>query len=523
MTGVMTKIHERMKRLLNKKGQGIVEFALLLAFCFGIGFVARNAGLLDAFTDSLNQGVFAFLNSDVDESTGNGNGSSNSGTNTGTSTGTETGTGGSGGGTSTGKTGVAGVGSNGFDWGAEDPTKYYKKAYNGGGHSFTQVDSQADRLAADQQTLVNIANFFLGKTQNDIISLLKGKGDVKDYTADMASNQEVLLGHFVPYDATTKQGMKFSTNKGYLNKSETQNIFAWMQGIYTDIAEDKDTVVENANYNHDRLYLVSDYIVSQTWADRAGTYQENGLRVKFEYDYSGSYIYPESYDTKGAVKVIGVQLSIDPRSQHNTEVGSSQFNEQHSNGLEVHIRRVKDEDGKDKDVVTFKDTGIATTSGNNGMTNWYGDDILNNPSKWREWYVESNVKYDISSDGGTYEFKKGDIIKFDDKYFIAREDKNLTIEPGWHRPQIEYKNSSYMQGKAPSQIFSKFADNPGNSYVIENAKVSFDSSKGCYPKKSIKYRGWPVILGSGEVYLYIGPDEPKTYTGIDEENYIKLR
>ena len=80
-----------------------------------------------------------------------------------------------------------------------------------------------------------------------------------------------------------------------------------------------------------------------------------------------------------------------------------------------------------------------------------------------------------------------------------------------------------MQGKAPSQIFSKFADNPGNSYVIENAKVSFDSSKGCYPKKSIKYRGWPVILGSGEVYLYIGPDEPKTYTGIDEENYIKLR
>ena len=371
--------------------------------------------------------------------------------------------------------------------------------------------------------MINIAKFFLGKTQNDIISLLKGKDDGKDYTADMANNQEVLLGHFVPYDTTTKQGMKFSTAKGYLNKSETENIFAWMQGIYTDIAEDKDTVVENANYNHDRLYLVSDYIVSQTWADRAGSYQENGLRVKFEYDYSGSYIYPESYETEGVVKVVGVQLSIDPRSQHNTTVNNADFNEQHSNGLEVHIRRVKGENGQE-DVVTFKDTGVATTGGNNGMTNWYGDDLLNKPADWKSICIASKNPKDISN-GGVFDFKKGDIIQYGSNYYIALKEKtNLTIEKGWEQKHLEYK-SSYQNGTLESQIFVKITGTVSNSgsYIVENAKVSFDKTKGCYPKKNITYRGWPVILGSGEVYLYVGDVQPTLYTGIDEENYIKLR
>jgi hypothetical protein len=76
-----------------------------------------------------------------------------------------------------------------------------------------------------------------------------------------------------------------------------------------------------------------------------------------------------------------------------------------------------------------------------------------------------------------------------------------------------------------SQIFVKITGTVSNtgSYIVENAKVTFDDAKGCYPKKSITYRGWPVILGSGEVYLYVGDEQPTLYTGIDEENYIKLR
>ena len=567
MSGIIAKMYQDMKRLLNKKGQGLVELALIFAFCVGVGMVARDSGILDALNDSFNQGVSAFLTDAVgdggsgggsgsgsasgsgsgnESGSGSGNGSgsgsgnesgSDSGSGSGSGSGNESGSGsgngsGSGSGSGSGVAGVAGVGVSGFDWGVKDPTTYYNKEYNDDGHAFTQVASQEDRLAADQQTLVNLAKFFLGKTQSDIIHLLKGEAnkDGKDYTADMASNQEVLLGHFVPYD-TTKKGMRFKTDKGYLNKSESENIFAWMQGIYTDIAEDKDTVVENDNYNHDRLYLVSDYIVSQTWADRAGSYQENGARIKFEYDYSGSYIYPESYNTAGAVKVVGVQLSIDPRSQHNTTVNNNLFNERHSEGLEVHVRLVKDENGEDSYQVTFKDTGVATTSGNNGMTNWYGDDLLNKPSDWKKTCVASKVKCDISN-GGTYDFEKGDIIQFGPNYYIAvKEKKNLTIQKydstgknGWMQKHIEYKNS-YQNGTLESQIFVKITGTVSDtgSYIVENAKVSFDNTNNCYPKKQITWRGWPVILGSGEVYLYVGDVQPTVYTGIDEENFIKLR
>lgn len=498
----------------NEQGQGIVEFAIILAFCAAIGYAVNNSGVFTELKNILTNTVVFALDDTRDgndiannagqgqQSSGDDNSSNNGTSNNGTSN-----NGTSNNGTSNnGNTGVAGVGASGFDWGAKDPTKYYKQAYNGDdGYSFTQVDSQDDRLAADQKTLENLATFFLGKTQNDIISLLKGKDDGKDYTADMASNQEVLLGHFVPYDETTKTGMRFKTDKGYLNKSESENIFAWMQGIYTDIAEDKNTVVENANYNHDRLYLVSDYIVSQTWADRSGSYQENGVRIKFEYDYSGSYIYPGSYETQGAVKVVGVQLSIDPRSQHNTEVGTSQFNEQHSNGLEVHIRRIKDENGQDKDVVTFKDTGLATTSGNNGMTNWYGNDVTAATLKT---YIESN-RFDYSS-GITKEFERGEIFKFQGKYYIATKKETVTIK------------SSDTQAILEAGIFIKFTGVFPGRYYLENAKAQFDGANHCYKKIIIPEHGSLMILSTGEAYIYVGNEKNMPYTGITDD-FIKIR
>ena len=58
------------KRLLNKKGQGIVEFALLCSFCAAIALFARDAGFSEAFNESLDksftlvQKVFCEENSD---------------------------------------------------------------------------------------------------------------------------------------------------------------------------------------------------------------------------------------------------------------------------------------------------------------------------------------------------------------------------------------------------------------------------------------------------------------------------
>ena len=44
------------KRLLSQKGQGLVEFALILAFCAGIGVAAREAGFGEAISNLLNSG-----------------------------------------------------------------------------------------------------------------------------------------------------------------------------------------------------------------------------------------------------------------------------------------------------------------------------------------------------------------------------------------------------------------------------------------------------------------------------------
>ena len=52
---MMTQIIIKLKRLLNEKGQGIVEFGLLCAFCAAISIAARDVGFADAFRDSLDK------------------------------------------------------------------------------------------------------------------------------------------------------------------------------------------------------------------------------------------------------------------------------------------------------------------------------------------------------------------------------------------------------------------------------------------------------------------------------------
>lgn len=501
MAVIVKKLHQGMKRLLNKKGQGLVEFALILAFCVGVGLAARDAGLLDAFSDSFNQGVLASLNVGVDESTSSGNGNNYSG-NSGNSDSGNSGSGNSGnsdsGSSDSGNSGNSGNGNSGNSdsdssdsgdngnsgggggWGTLDPKSYYEN-----------LASQAERLAQDQKALENLAKHFIGLTQNKVKELLNNK------TADMADNQEILLGHIVPNgkkEDGTFTGMKFQTD-GFLNAAEAENIFLWMQG-----AE-----VENPVYDPNYMYLVSDYVVSQQWADTAGTFQKNGLRVRFEYDYSGTSIYPDNYGENGAVKVVGVQLSIDPRSQHNEEVSNTQFNKQHSTGLEVHVRLDgKDESGNDKYSTEFKDTGIVTTSGTNGMTNWYGNDVTQATLKT---YIESN-RNDYSG-GITKDFKRGEIFKFQGKYYIATKDENVTI------------NSSDTQAILESGIFIKFTGY-SDRYYLENAKKQFDDANQCYKKIIIPEHGSLIILSTGEAYIYVGNEKKMPYTGINDD-FIKIR
>ena len=54
MSGKKKNITTNLQFLKNKKGQGIVEFALICAFCVGVGLAAREAGLLDALQSGYN-------------------------------------------------------------------------------------------------------------------------------------------------------------------------------------------------------------------------------------------------------------------------------------------------------------------------------------------------------------------------------------------------------------------------------------------------------------------------------------
>lgn len=264
----------KVRAIAKNKGQGIVEYALILAFVVGIGMMLNGADLGGAVEGVFNKVSVALL----------------------------------------GKT----------DWGHMD---------TGG---FNDSNS-AERLSADQQALLNLANYFMGKTKGEIKDLLKNNPDHPEgYSADMkwgANGEQVLLGWFSKDEENG--GTYFVTSRangsGYeyaaLNASEAQNIFIWMQGD------------NGSSYDATNKYLVSDYALSQGWTGEPGNNQGNGLKMRLEYDNNSENLNK---------KVIGVKLAIDPMSQ-SVANGSS--------GLEVQIHN---------GVTTFKDTGSKE---NKGMSN----------------------------------------------------------------------------------------------------------------------------------------------------------
>lgn len=56
MTGVIAAICKKVKQIFNEKGQDVVEFALLCAFCVGIGLFVREVGFSEAIGSSYSAG-----------------------------------------------------------------------------------------------------------------------------------------------------------------------------------------------------------------------------------------------------------------------------------------------------------------------------------------------------------------------------------------------------------------------------------------------------------------------------------
>ena len=484
MSAILTKIKSMMKSLYGQKGQGLTEFVLILAFCAAIGYAAREAGFAEAISSLLGSGeqpeyvTAAIGGSGVRPSSGNIPGGGDEPPDNPPEEHPVYG---------------AGIGYSGHDWGTIVPNNYFEKEYQDehasldGGKTtidFTTEASQADRLAADQKALENLARFFIDKSQGQIAELLNNIADM----GVSGDNTEIMLGHIQPKNGANP-GMKL-TDAGQI-KVSSENIFKWMQNPY-----DPDSVEYNPNYN----YLVSDYVVSQGWVSTVGpgSNQKNGLKLRLEYDYSGKFAPEGGYKNASDVKVIGAHVAIDPKSQDNDVLGQiSQYNRKSSAGLDVQVRL--NADGSIS--VTHNNTGVKVTAANatstgQGMYNWYGEGDY----KLVQQYIVSQATIIITNtEKESRTFNKGDILYVPDKNlcYIAIKDGTQSISVS-SIPEYNPSNNN-----AKNNIFVKF-ETSVHRYWHENDKTDFDAQNHCYGPKYIKNRGTVLTMDNGDMYVYIG-------------------
>ena len=123
MIRLLSDMINHLKRLANKKGQGIVEFALVCAFCAAIGLVARDAGFKEAFTDSLESSKDDLYWAEIGVRQRN------------------------------------------------SYITYFRKWKWMSSNALRAIDND-ERILSDQKALVKIAETFLGKTENQALSLM---------------------------------------------------------------------------------------------------------------------------------------------------------------------------------------------------------------------------------------------------------------------------------------------------------------------------------------------------------------
>ena len=403
----------------------------------------------------------------------------------------------------------------------------------------------------------------MGLTQKQVKDLLGG-------TADMANNSEITLGHFIPNIENGKYtgGMKFETQKrtvtldngniitvpnGSLKKVEQQNIFAWMQGIHdtnSDGPKDKNGVVINENYDPKRMYLVSDYVVSQDWADNSGSDQQNGLKIKLEYNYSGND-YNGTVNTSLVkaedVVVVGAHVFLDPMSQNNEMRNTGLYNSMPSKGLDMQVRMnhdgsvyitqvdtgkiykivketdsngnvIIDENGQEKTKLqayeyTDADT-LVVSNGNARTSQWYG----NGYTQLVDRYIKTHVTRTISSGTVKDTFNKGDILNIKNNYYVVTETGEQTINSGNNQTTLEQQALVKITG-----IIDNYWHENAIGKDLKYAEATpFVEADMAYKKRKYTIRGVPVTLDTGEIYIYIG-SAPWEYTGIDDTNFIKIR
>lgn len=217
----------KLLRILDQKGQDIVEYAVILAFCALVGYSAHSMGFISIMSDTYNNKASNdFNSSDIEEKKTTIAGNLDSVTN------------------------VEGA-PEAVDWGRLSPGDYNES-------------NKLSRLESDQIALGNIAELFLGKTKKFIQD---------NYTGlNQGNRNSVLLGWF---RKGADGSMYFTPSQ--LKASNAENIFRWLQG---DFGENGYSTSFDSSYR----YLVSDYVTKNFENPTHAATGGNGLRMRLEYD-----------------------------------------------------------------------------------------------------------------------------------------------------------------------------------------------------------------------------------------------
>lgn len=153
MVSIMSEIIKDLKLVLNKKGQGLVEFGLLCAFCAALGIFIRGVSFSEAFNVALDKSTPELYSAAIASRPRNNY-------------------------------------MDYFHLWSTMSSDSIKSATKSDGSSYTNDD----RIEADQKALVKIAETYLGKTENQVFGLMETfantlNDNAPDYVNNLKCNQ----------------------------------------------------------------------------------------------------------------------------------------------------------------------------------------------------------------------------------------------------------------------------------------------------------------------------------------------
>ena len=262
------------KNVLHKKGQGIVEYALLLAFVVGIAMMLNNTSLGGAVKDTFDDVATAL----------------------------------------------------GF---VRDYASAVKNWGNMSNEELSKIEEEK-RLTIDQEGLGNLAGFFIGKDRTYMQSLFNSN---KQGSAN--TNQTFVLGWF---HNDEPGGASFTASSEYFGETARadieSHIFNWLQQDYGTFSNGTiDSYDDTKSYNSGTKYLFSDYALNNTTGSTFGphNYDRGGIKVKLQYDSSGTVVAAKvvmdstnTGSSAGAGASYGMNATV---KNGTTTYGSNDFNQ----------------------------------------------------------------------------------------------------------------------------------------------------------------------------------------------------